>query len=218
MDGDAAGGQLADIAESLGGVMEHLERSDDAREGLIRGTRDIVILCSQSIIAVHGGDLGTARSKAEKAAAMLESYRGMAPGRLAGHLSVPEQELVEAHCLLALAEGRRAPGRDALGVSAESYVLGLLDCIGELKRMTYDMIRRGRAGDAGRTFEIMEEMYSMLYPFAAYDKVVRDVRRKLDVNRAVLEGARAAVTEEARRSALIDAMGEGSERADHSTR
>ena len=203
----ASGMLLEGIRSSLETIEEGLKEAHESREHLIRGTRDVVILCSQAIIAVHGGDLEAAKSKAGKAQDLLESYRERTSGALSRYLAVPGQELVEALCLIALAEDRPVPDHKELKVSGESYILGLLDCIGELKRMTYDMIRRGRAEKAERTFSTMEEIYNMLYPFATYDKVLRDVRRKLDVNRSLLEGTRAAVTEEIRRSDLIRAMG-----------
>ena len=197
---------LEGARRSLEEIRERLDRTHDSRERLIRGTRDVVILCSQSIISVHGDDLKTARAKADQAAALLESYRKMAPVSLTGHLVLPEQEMVEALSLLALAEGRPVPSRTRLAVSDEAYVLGLLDCVGELKRMVYDMIRRGKTEEAGQTFAMMEDIYNMLYPLATYDKIIREARRKLDVNRALLESTRAAITEEIRRSALIDTM------------
>ena len=92
--------------------------------------------------------------------------------------------------------------------SGGAYVLGLLDCIGELKRLALDSIRAGNAGEAQRVFWVMQELYEAVYPFATLDKVVKDVRRKLDVNRSLIEGVRAAVTEEARRAELIRALRE----------
>lgn len=56
---------------------------------------------------------------------------------------------------------------------SESYVLGLLDCIGELKRMIFDEIRIGDIDNATRIFEVMENLYLYLYPFSMYDKVVK---------------------------------------------
>jgi translin len=95
-----------------------------------------------------------------------------------------------------------------LGVRPESYILGLLDCIGELKRLIYDKIRTGDPKEAIRIFEIMEGLYQELYPFATFDKIVKETRRKLDVNRILVEDARSALTEEIRRTDLINAITE----------
>ena len=45
----------------------------------------------------------------------------------------PEQEFVEAACLIAVVEKKDIPSDKKLAVMPESYVLGLLDCVGELK-------------------------------------------------------------------------------------
>ena len=199
--------------ESLGSIAKSLEEAHDAREFLIRNTRDVVILCSRSIAAVHRGDMDGARSMAGEAERQLASQRKRAGAGLARHLAVAEQELVEARALIAVASGRPVPAARRLGVSGEAYVLGLLDCIGELKRLTLDLIRAGDSEGAGRVFGTMQELYEALYPFATLDKVVRDARRKIDVGRSLVEGVRSAVTEEARRADLIRALGGAGRRA-----
>jgi translin len=85
-------------------------------------------------------------------------------------------------------------------------VLGLLDCIGELKRLTYDKIRCGNSIEAMKIFDIMEKLYSTLYPLTIYDKIIKEMRRKIDVNRILIEDTRSAITEEIRRTELIDSI------------
>ena len=118
----------------------------------------------------------------------------------------PEQELVEAYALLSIVEGKPIPSAKSLGVLNESYVLGLLDCIGELKRLVFDKIRADKSKDAEKFFELMENLYLHLYPFATYDKIVREARRKIDVNRILIEDTRSALTEEIRRLELIKTL------------
>ncbi len=190
----------------MDGIARSLQEEQDSREFLIRNTRDVVILCSQSIMSVHRGDMGAAKEKAAEASALLRAHRKRARGGLRRHLAVPEQEMVEALALIAVAEGARVPGAGRLGAPGGAYVLGLLDCIGELKRLVLDSIRAGRPREAQRVFGAMEEMYDMLYPFASFDKVVKEARRKTDVARSLVESARAAVTEEARRSEVMAAF------------
>ena len=194
--------------ESLESIARSLSDAHDSREYLIRNTRDVIILCSRSIAAVHRGDMAGAESKAGEAERLLQSHRERAGGALAGHLAVAEQELVEARALIAIASGRPVPSADELGAPGGAYVLGLLDCIGELKRLALDRIRAGDGDGARRVFDTMQELYEAAYPFATLDKVLKDVRRKLDVNRSLVEGVRAAVTEETRRADLIRALGE----------
>jgi len=93
-------------------------------------------------------------------------------------------------------------------VSKESYILGLLDCIGELKRLMLDNIRKDQLKEANRIFNVMENLYLILYPFAMFDKIVKEARRKLDVNRSLVEESRAIITEEIRRNHFVKALTE----------
>ena len=197
---------LRNVKSSLDSISKSLSVSQDSREYLIRNTREVIILCSQAIINIHKGDRKTAKSKIKKAQTLLKSYRRKADGVFQRYLLTPEQELVEANALLAVVEKRTIPNHKTMSVSDESYVLGLLDCIGELKRQVFDKIRVGDSKEAARIFEIMENLYLYLYPFATYDKIVKEARRKLDVNRVLVEDVRAALTEEIRREDLINAI------------
>jgi len=197
---------LKNVKRSLDKIAKSLEESRQAREYLIKNTRDIVILCSQSIISVHKGDLKLARKNVLKAKKLLAKYKKNARGDLSRYLVIPEQEVVEATSLISIVEGKSIPSVESIGVSDESYILGLLDCVGELKRLIYDKIRIGKTSESVRFFEIMENLYLVLYPFATYDKIVKETRKKLDVNRILVEETRSALTEEIRRANLIDAI------------
>ena len=197
---------LKNLKSSLNKIAKSLDSAQNSREYLIKNTRDIVISCSQSIIAAHKGDLPDAKKKLKKAQKLLLVNRKKADSESKRYLLTPEQELVEASCFIAILENRPIPSVDSLKVSNESYILGLLDLIGELKRNVFDNIRVGKSKEAARIFEIMENLYLYLYPFAMYDKIVKEARKKLDVNRRLIEDARSAVTEEVRRAHLIDSI------------
>jgi len=52
----------------------------------------------------------------------------------------------------------------------------------------------------------MDDLYLQLYPFAYFDKIIKEARRKLDVDRILVEETRIAITEEIRRAELIKSM------------
>ena len=105
--------------------------------------------------------------------------------------------------MIAIVEKKEVPSDKKLAVMPESYVLGLLDCVGELKRQVFDKIRIDDIDEATRIFEIMENLYLQLYTFSMYDKVVKEARRKIDVNRILVDDVRSVITEEKRRTELI---------------
>lgn len=194
------------MAETLEGVSRTLEEMQESRDAVLGGSRRVIAACSRAIMAVHRGDPEGASLMLEEVGPLLESLRSRIMPRTERYIITAEQEYVEAAALIAIVRGDGIPPPSALAVLPESYVLGLLDVVGELKRLMLDMMRTGRAADAADVFDTMDELYGMLYGFAAYDKVLRESRRKLDVGRMVLESSRSAITEERRRQELARAV------------
>ncbi len=192
--------------DSLEAINNELKHVQERREKLIKGTRDVVMLCSRSIVALHHDQIDDAKSKMDEAKAMLEEFRKYAKEDLYRYISVAEQEMVEAYALRAVMENRPIPSTKDLQVTGSSYLTGLLDCVGEIKRLVYDRMRSGNEKDAEKLFATMEEIYNTIYPFAVYDNIVSGLRKKLDVARMLIEDIRAVVTEESRRKALINAI------------
>ena len=197
---------IKNVKSSLPLISKNLEKTNSKREFLIKNNRETVILCSQAIISIHKNDLNTAKKKIAKAKSELTKLKQKSTGDLIRYIITPEQEFVEAASLLAVIEGKEIPSVKSLNVSDESYILGLLDCIGELKRQVIDKIRVGDSKRATQLFDVMENLYLLLYPFASYDKIVKETRRKLDVNRMLVEETRSVLTEEIRRQELIKAI------------
>ncbi len=197
---------LKNVNPSLNKIAKALSEIQDAREFLLKNTREIIILCSKSIISVHKGDMKSAKNNLKQADVLLKKYKKKATPDLRRYMITPEQEFVEAASLIAIVEKNEIPSEKQLDVMPESYVLGLMDCVGELKRMIFDKIRIGDIDNASRVFEIMENLYLHLYPFSMYDKIVKEARRKIDVDRILVDDARGAITEEKRRSELIKAL------------
>ena len=197
---------LKNVKISLNKIAKSLEGLQDDREFLLKNSREIIVLCSRSIIATHKGDLKIGKKNAQQAEVLLKKYRKKLNVNLKRYLVTPEQEFVEAIALIAIAEKKEIPSSQKLAVMPESYVLGLLDCIGELKRMVFDKLRNNEIKESVRIFSIMENLYLQLYTFSMYDKVVKEARRKIDVNRILVEDVRSAITEDKRRSEMIKTL------------
>jgi translin len=189
------------IKISLKSINDELQLIENRREQLIKESRDIIILCSQSIISLHQGHL-----KLDKAKDLYFSLKTLAQADLLRYLSMSEQELVECSLLMSIVKNEALPGLDDIGVSNQAYLFGILDCIGEIKRMVYDMVRLNRYDQAEYLFRVMQEIYSEIYPFSIYDNLVNGIRKKLDVCKILIENTRELITEEARRSIIIESL------------
>jgi translin len=195
-------GLRSSISEMESRFSDLLER----REKVLKESRDVIASSSRAIIDVHTGKMKEAEKELSKAKTLLAALKKSGGGSVGRYLTSPEAEYVEASTVLALAKGRPIPSLRSLGASPEAYLLGLLDTVGELKRMVLDSIMHKKLARAKRYFEIMEDLYSMCSPLAVYDHVVNGARRKIDVARMLVEDTRGLLTEETRRESVSASM------------
>jgi translin len=194
------------VKDTLKKISSQLDDVEHRREVLIKGTRGVIMKCSKSIMALHRGRLEDAAKLLEEAQTELGSLRTHIRDDLERYLINAEQEFVEAYQLKCVYEKTSLAGMDDLNVATSSYLLGLLDSIGEIKRMIYDNLRTERTPDALNLFALMEDLYSSIYPFAVYDNIVPGIKRKLDVAKLLIENVRSTLTEESNRNLLIKRM------------
>ncbi|MBI2183729.1 MAG: RNA-binding protein [Thaumarchaeota archaeon] len=194
---------LKAVESSLASISRELEEVQAKRELLIKESRSVISTSARAIVAAHTGRLSDAEAAIKEAKKSLSDLKEAATPELMRYLSPAEMEYTEASTVYAVASGKSLPSSKELKVDGGPYILGLLDTIGELKRMIYDRIREGKSREASYLFELAEQLYLMLAPTAVHDHVVPGVRKKLDVARVLIEGTRAAITEEVRRAELI---------------
>lgn len=185
-----------------GRFSEQLER----RDRVLKGSRDVISASSRAIIDVHTRKMKDAERELSTAKSLLDSLKKSSDGAVSRYLVSPETEFVEASAVIALAKGRPVPSMDSLGASPEAYLLGLLDTVGELKRLVLDSLMQRKLPAARRYFEVMEELYSICSPLAVYDHVVNGARRKIDVARMLVEDTRGLLAEEMGRDSVSASM------------
>ncbi len=193
---------MEDVKRSIRGLETHFSSQLERRDKLLKETRDVIASSSRAIINVHNGKVREAEKELAHAKSLLGTLKKSGEGPLSRYLISPETEYVEAASVFALAKGKGIPSRESLGASPEAYLLGLLDTVGELKRLVLDSIMRGKIGKAKKYFGVMEDLYSVCSPLAVYDHVVNGARRKIDVARMLVEDTRGLMTEEIRRESV----------------
>jgi translin len=194
------------VDSSLSESSKLLESTVARREKLIKESREVIALSAKSIICIHNSQFEEAKRLQKLASENLGKLRELAGSDLVRYILSPETELVECSIVLALSTNSDLPSKKKLKVESGSYILGLLDSIGEMKRMVYDTIRRSQFERAEEIFSTMEKLYLLLVPFAVYDHVVNGAKRKLDVARNLIEDSRGTITEEARRRELVKSV------------
>jgi len=161
-------------------------------------------------MAIHAGDYKKAEAKLSEAKALindtnktLESQPNFI-GR--GALYTACEEYAEAQVFLNLIKYGTFLDSEAIGVPQTSYILGLADVVGELRRRALDSIRRDEFNVAETCLKMMEEIYTGLISMENAYNLAQGLRRKCDVARHIIESTRSDITLESRRKLLKNSI------------
>ena len=198
--------RMEEVKKSLKVMGTRFSSQLERRDRVLKESRDVISACSRAIIDVHTGRMKDAEKEISTAKSLLSSLKKSSDGSVSRYLISPETEFVEASAVIALAKDKPVPSLEGLGASPEAYLLGLLDTVGELKRLVLDSILQRKLAKAKKYFGVMEELYSLCSPLAVYDHVVNGARRKIDVARMLVEDTRGLLAEEMGRESVSNSM------------
>jgi translin len=190
----------------LGKIQEELKKRDATREETHRDMRKTTRLSKQSILFIHQERFEDAEKLLKEANKLLRKLNRMTKDHpdlaYSGIVNAAYEEYSEAKTLLALIKEQKFPALKKLGVPSISFILGLGDVIGELRRRALDSLRKADVKLAQNTLLLMEEIYVELVSMDDAFFIVPGLRRKCDVARHVIESTRGDITIETRRSSL----------------
>lgn len=193
----------------LAGLQQRLTDYDKTREKLLELTRKTVRLASWAIVQVHRGQIAKAKATLREAGESVAQMRTLLGERSefkqAGYVIVAFQEFSEAKILLSYASRKKLLSQHEVDVDWMPYLLGLLDFMGEQRRMTMDQLKSGKLKEAQETFESMETLFEDLLSLDR-TSIVPTFRRKMDVAKKLVEATRSDVIADIRRSSLEKTM------------
>ena len=194
---------LGTILRKIDGELERRER---IKNELYNSMRQATRLSKQAIFLTHRRQFDRANEllgEAAKLFSMLED--GTSRHREFAHANVVYaafEEYAEAQILLSLLQEDKFVGPEEIHVPYTSYLLGLADVVGELRRAALDSLRREEIEIAEKHLERMELIYSKSISMDAAMHFVSELRRKTDVSRRIIEATRGDVTNEVCRNSL----------------
>ncbi len=158
-------------------MRKELAQKDERREEIIALSRDIIALSKQIIYAAIRGDLAAAKPKLATLEKLIAQLRKIDIPLDTNISQTAFQEYVEAAAMLHFVEKGELITRKALGVDAESYLLGMCDLTGELMRKAVDAVIKK---DFELAFKI-RELVSLLYgEFLEFNLRNSELRKKSD--------------------------------------
>lgn len=189
--------------------MQHLEEIADrirlsfdarteARDRALAQARTLTRYCANAIRAIH-------RDEHELATSNLAEARTLAEGLhlnlaefpdlyYAGYTQDALKEYAEASIVFALVADADLPTPEELGLEFATYLQGLAEAAGELRRRCLDILRHGHSDEAERLLSHMDDIYAVLVTMDYPDAITGGLRRLTDIVRGVTERTRGDMT------------------------
>jgi translin len=191
-------------------IVGELETRHQLRERCVADSRRIIQLSGKAIRAVHSRDTQSARELLTQADELHRQLIAEASENEwilhTGPLGEAEKELVEAHCVMAMAASEPLPRPHQLSCQFIPYLHGVGEAASELRRYVLDETRMGHLDAAEELFIQMQEVYDQLSLMHFPDGLTGGLRRVVDNLRAVLERTRADLSLTSSQARLIKAL------------
>ncbi len=189
---------IEDLRVFVEEARENLSRKYEVRERALTDARELTRHCATAIRACHRGEWGNASALMERAKEIASRLRMLATSYpdlyYSGYAQDALKEFVEASLVRCLLLGEKIPSPQELGVEHETYLRGLGEAMGELRRHILDLIRRDEFSRGEELLDIMDEVYALLMTLDFPDALTGGLRHTGDMVRGIAEKTRSDFT------------------------
>jgi translin len=179
-------------------IREKFDVLTKLRDQALTDARQLTRCCSLSIRAVHRNDQAVMEGYLEEArhlaSKLSEDLRDHPSLYYTGYTQDALKEFVEASVTCALILNQPLPPPGDLRVMESTYLNGLAEVPGELRRRILDILRSGYSEEVERLLGFMDEIYSVLVTMDYPDAITNGLRRQTDLARGIIEKTRGDVT------------------------
>lgn len=199
----------------LESIADQIRKSFDsrtaAREQALAHARQLTRACSLAIRAVHRDDTANMHAQLREARQLADTLRSSLSAHPdlyhTGYTQDALKEYVEANITCSLIRNQPLPTPEELVVEPATFLNGLAEVVGELRRRTLDILRHGYSTEAERLLGVMDEIYSVLVTMDYPDAITNGLRRQTDLARGIIEKTRGDITFSLRGGHLEKAIG-----------
>jgi translin len=207
------------VSQSVQQARGELDTLDSVREKLIRLSRDIIRSSGWAIVEVHKGNLPKAREYLTvcegKTRELIELARKHPQLLYTGLVNNAVSEYVEAKLFVTLITEGRLPSLQELsetGIPLVPYLQGLGDLVGELKRLSLELVRQGRYDISWLLLDLAETIYLELQALDYPDAILPGIRRKADIARRIVDDLKGMLIDLSKREKLARLLQENIEK------
>ena len=187
--------KLDELAES---VHKAFEARTVARDQALSQARTLNRHCARAIRAAHRDERSLAQDHLDEAAKLancLQTDLAEYPDLYyAGYTQDALKEYAEASIVYAILDDKAIPTPGMLSLEYNTYLKGLAEAIGEMRRRCLDILRSGYSNEAERLLSHMNDIYDVLVTMDYPDAITGGLRRLTDIMRGVIERTRGDLT------------------------
>ena len=190
-------------------IRQSFEAKDAAREKVLPICREVIRFSSLSIRALHREELDKSQELLNSARKLLDEAEDALSDGVdirTGFLLDAQKEYAEGSITLALVKGNQLPTPEDLRIDEASFLLGMAEAVGELRRYLLDKMRTGDLSRGEEFLSDMDDIYNELVTLDFPDAITHGLRRTTDAMRGVLEKTRSDLTLTIRQKALEDTL------------
>ncbi len=201
-------------------IRQTFETRTHARDELLSQARTLTRHCANSIRAIHRDAVEEAHQNLDEARSLVLKMRKVEtiyPDLFfAGYTQDAFKEFAEASLTVACIQNTPLPSPEELGLEHATYLQGLAETAGELRRRCLDMLLKENPAEARRMLSIMDDIYAVLVTMDYPDAITGGLRRLTDLARGIIERTRGDLTISMRQAHLETSLREFEERLNHS--
>ena len=179
-------------------IRASFERQNQIRDEALAQSRNLIRHAARAIRAIHRDDTDLAYKNLEQADALADALRGGLSEDpdlyFSGYAQDALKEYCEAHLTVATILNKDWPSPEDLNVEYPTYLNGMSEVVGELRRRIMDIMREGHSQEVERLLDIMDDIYAQLVTMDFPDALTYGLRRRTDIARSIIERTQADVT------------------------
>ncbi len=207
-------------------VHQAFETRTRMRDDALAQARQLTRASAHAIRAIHRSEASVAQLHLDEARTIVDSLKATLAGFpelfYAGYTQDAIKEYAEAAITCALIQDQALPMPEELGVEYATYLNGMAESVGELRRRCLDILRHGYSEEAEHLLSWMDEIYALMVTLDYPDAVTNGLRRQTDLMRGIVERTRGDMTISLREQKLqelltqsLDALRPPEHHADH---
>jgi translin len=179
-------------------IHQEFEQRTAARDRALAQARTLTRACAHAIRATHRNEDEVAQDHLNQAGQLAQALRielAEYPDLYhAGYTQDALKEYAEATLVFALLHGLEIPGYAELHLEPATYLQGLAEAAGELRRRCLDMLLNENPDEAQRLLGLMDDIYAILVTMDYPDAITGGLRRLTDIARSIIERTRGDLT------------------------